>query len=189
MKPQDDSALVDRCLNGDGRAFEQIVDMYQGPVFKLARSMTRNIEDALDIAQSVFLKVYQNLDSYEPHRSFFSWLYRIALNEGINYSQQLDRRQGHHQNIDRLDDHSLLVSRNASPEDDYRSIELQEGIARAIHELTRKQQLVILLRHASDFSYSEIAEALQIPVRTVKSRLYSARHNLREILEREGMFS
>ncbi len=186
MNAHDDTLLVERSLQGDDRAFGKIVDRYQGPVFHLAYSMARNVEDALDIAQSVFLKIYENLDSYDPQRPFFSWLYRIAMNESLNHCRKMKRHRQDHQDVDELDRRSRLVSTLAGPEEEYCSVELKQHLSDGIGKLSPDQQLVLLLRHFSGFSYAEIAEALQLPVKTVKSRLFSARQQLREILAKEG---
>jgi RNA polymerase sigma-70 factor (ECF subfamily) len=81
---EDDGALVQRCRDGDRRAFDRLVIRYQKPVFNAALRMLKNPEDARDVAQTVFLKVFEHLGQYDPNLRFYSWIYRIALNESIN---------------------------------------------------------------------------------------------------------
>ena len=85
MNEPDDIALMERCRNGDRQAFETLVVRYQKPVYNAAYRMLHNTEDARDVTQTVFLKVFENLDKYDPSHRFFSWIYRIALNESINW--------------------------------------------------------------------------------------------------------
>jgi len=85
MSDQDDELLVRRCLGGDRGAFEVLVDKYQGPLFNVALRMTQVYADAEDITQSAFLKAFESLSSFKPGRKFFSWLYRIAVNESLNF--------------------------------------------------------------------------------------------------------
>src|SRR5437763_1685892 len=85
MSEQDDEVLVRQCMAGDHGAFEVLVEKYQGPLFNLALRMTQEYADAEDITQTAFLKAYESLSSYKPGRKFFSWLYRIAVNETLNF--------------------------------------------------------------------------------------------------------
>lgn len=179
MKVREDSALVERCLAGDNRSFEALVRKYHGPIYSLALRMVRVPEDAEDITQTVFVKAYEKLDTYNPAYRFFSWIYRIAVNESINF---LRRRE-------RADEYESGVSgkNETTPEADYRDGELGRVVDRAIASLKMDYRLVVVLRHFHDFSYGEIGETLQIPEKTVKSRLFTARQLLKEKLAKEGI--
>lgn len=179
MKTKNDAALVEACLKGDHNAFGTLVHKYQGPVYNLALRMVRDPEDAEDIAQTVFVKAYQKLETFDPARQFFSWIYRIAVNESINFSKRQKR-------VD-VYETGITAANELTPEQDYRNGELSQHIGDAILRLKMDYRLVLVLKHFHDFSYQEMSEVLQIPEKTVKSRLFTARQQLKEILEREGI--
>lgn len=179
MKARNDSILVAECLNGNNKAFETLVRKYQTPIFNLALRILKNHEDASDVAQSVFIKAYENLDSYDPKRQFFSWIYRIAINESINLCNKQRRFDEYESGI--------TAFQKLTPEDKYKNGELSEKIARAIKSLKVEHRLVLVLKHYHDFSYQEMSEVLDIPVKTVKSRLFSARQCLKEVLTDEDI--
>jgi len=174
-----DATLVRECLAGDTRAFDALVRKYQKPLYHLALRMVRDRDDAMDIVQGVFVKVYQKLDSYDERRGFFSWIYRITINESINFSNRSKRSQ----------EYESGVTVSLAPEQDaaHRQTALSEEIEKAIAMLKLDYRMVIVLKHYHDFSYVEMAEVLEIPEKTVKSRLFSARQQLKEILTTMGV--
>jgi RNA polymerase sigma-70 factor (ECF subfamily) len=178
MLEDGDGILVQRCRGGDRRAFEALVVRYQKPVFNAALRMLRNPEDARDVAQTVFLKVYEHLADYDPNFRFYSWIYRIAVNESIN---MLGRRR-HHEPIvgDEADD-------SVGPEGNVDGQQVGLGIQRALMTLKPDYRSVIVLRHLLDCSYQDMAEILDLPVKTVKSRLFAARQLLAEALRKGGV--
>ena len=173
MNEVDDIALVEQCLSGETAAFGVLVDRYQEAVFNVALRMVNRYEDARDIAQTVFLKAYRNLGSYKAEYKFFSWIYRMVVNESINF---LDRRRS----TESLED--IYVSPEPDPHVSLETAELNRSLERSIASLSPAHRAVIILRHFEDLSYDEIAKTLQIPEKTVKSRLFSARRQLREAL-------
>lgn len=179
MKERSDAVLVDQCLKGDNSAFEALVLEYQKPIYNLALRMVRVPEDAEDIVQTVFVKAYEKLDSYNPAHRFFSWIYRIAVNESINFCKRNKK----------TDEYESGVKAAVGPtqEEDYRAGVLGKCVGDAIGCLKVDYRLVIVLKHYHDFSYKEMSDVLQIPEKTVKSRLFSARQQLKIILEREGI--
>ncbi len=179
MEAQNDAILVAECLKGDNKAFETIVRKYEKPLYNLALRMVRDPEDAADITQTVFVKAYEKLDSYNPAHQFFSWVYRMAVNESINFCKRKKRMDAYESGI------TSVVK--ATPERDFRAAELSEFIGDAISRLKMDYRLVLVLKHYHDFSYHEIGEVVQIDEKTVKSRLYTARQQLKEILEKEGI--
>jgi len=174
----DDETLVQRCLSGDTEAFGELVSRYERPLFNVALRMLRDREDARDATQSAFVKAWQHLDQFDRNRRFFSWLYRIAINESLNRATR--RRKG-----EPLDDN--LVDRGLSPAEGAERSEQAMLVERAVHKLSDAYREVIVLRHWLDLSYDEIAEALHVPAKTVKSRLFSARARLAEILAEMGV--
>jgi RNA polymerase sigma-70 factor (ECF subfamily) len=177
MNGPDDALLVAQCLEGDTSTFEQFVERYQRPIFNIALRMVHDYEDARDITQTVFVKAWEKLETYNPKYKFFSWLYRISVNESINL---IKKRRGF-----------LLAARQllfdspgpgqAAHHDEGRSAQLRN----ALMKLKPEHRAVVVLKHLSDRSYRELSEILEIPEKTVKSRLFEARRILREILSDE----
>jgi RNA polymerase sigma-70 factor, ECF subfamily len=168
----DDGALVQRSLEGDSAAFERLVDNYQRVLFSVALRLLGNYEDARDATQNAFIKVYQRLDTYDPQYRFFSWIYRILVNECLNAK----RAHGVEQPLS--DDHR-------GPDDPGESLETAErkrAVRQAILALPLEYREVIVLRHFAALSYEEMAVAIGIPAKTVKSRLHTARQRLLEAL-------
>ena len=176
-----DAAELDcirRAQGGDARAFETLVDEYQGVLYHLALRMTGNPEDARDLTQNVFLKVWRNLGKYDAAYRFYSWVYRIALNEALNFVQ---RRKRH----DELDERT--VSTDPTPSEETSLREARRQIQDALMELTPEYRQVIVLRHYQNLSYEEIATVVGIPEKTVKSRLFTARQRLGVALQKRGV--
>ena len=172
-----DQVLVERYRNGDRDAFTELVIRYQRPIYNAAFWILRSADDASDIAQGVFLKVAEHLDDYDSQHRFFSWIYRIAVNESLN----LLRRNGHEEWLD--DEIDLPGAETANPESQASNAERSRNIQRALMGLSASDRTVLTLRHFSECSYQEIAEILQIDEKTVKSRLFEARHRLRDALK------
>lgn len=170
----DEAALVRRCLAGDADAFEPIVMAYQGPLFNVALRMLGTPEDARDATQTAFIKAYEHLDSYDPRHKFFTWIYRILMNECLNVLRA--RRP----NEPVPDD--LVSKGDADRLDPIDAEKRRKAIQTAILALPVDYRQVIVLRHFAELSYEEIAATVGIPVKTVKSRLFSARQRLGEQL-------
>ena len=168
-EPDDDVVCVARCLQGDSSAFEPIVRRYQRVLFSLARRMLGNHEDAMDATQNVFVRAYQRLDTFDPDRRFFSWIYRIAVNECLNARRS------------RRPDETLAdapADEADSPLEAVAALERSASIDAALVNLSEEHRLVVVLRHFADLSYTEISEAIGVPEKTVKSRLFDARQRL-----------
>jgi RNA polymerase sigma-70 factor (ECF subfamily) len=173
-----DHALVERCRRGDREALEALVKEYQKPVYNVAYRILGNRDDAADATQATFLKAFENLEGYDPEYKFFSWIYRIAINESINHSKRIRR----HEPLDErepADDPGPLGTAEAGD----LSREIQSGLM----ALSEEYRTVVVLRHFSDLSYRQIGEILQIPEKTVKSRLYSARQLMKDQLVAHGI--
>jgi RNA polymerase sigma-70 factor (ECF subfamily) len=172
-----DQSLVNRCLKGDRKALDTLVREYQKPLYNAAYRILGNPEDAADVTQAALLKAFENLDRYDANYKLFSWLYRITINEALN---QL-KRSKHQQTLDEhaVDDHP-------GPDVEAESGNLARQIQDGLMALTDQYRTVIVLRHFADLSYREIGEILEIPEKTVKSRLYSARQLMKERLLTHG---
>jgi RNA polymerase sigma-70 factor (ECF subfamily) len=176
-KPSSESLVV-RILEGDKRAFEEIVDEHEKTIFNLVYRMVHNHEDAKDLTQTVFIKAYENLHSYNPAYRFFSWLYRIAINECLNHNTKRKK-------VDQLKWDP--PDRRHNPEDHIVTNELSDQISGALMMLKIPYRTVLVLKHFNDFSYREISEILGIPEKTVKSRLFTGRQLLRDYLIQQGI--
>jgi RNA polymerase sigma-70 factor (ECF subfamily) len=172
-----DQLLVQRCREGDHAAFTELVIRYQRPIYNAAYRVLGNAEDASDIAQVVFLKVAERLDDYDPQYRFFSWIYRIALNESLN----LLRHNGREEPLDEALDSP--ADEGAGPERLAYEAELSRRVQRALMSMKADDRAVITLRHFSECSYQEMSEILEVEEKKVKSRLFEARQRLRVLLK------
>jgi RNA polymerase sigma-70 factor (ECF subfamily) len=176
MTGPDDTELVRRTLAGDREAFGALVERYQKPLFNLAYGILEDADDAEEVAQEAFVKAYESLASFDLQRKFFSWLYRIALNEALtatNRKRRFSRIEG-----DVADDGGM------SPSDE--QTERESLLRSAVNELKEDHRVVVILKHLQGLSYVEISQILNTPEKTVKSRLFSARLALRRVLEKKG---
>jgi RNA polymerase sigma-70 factor (ECF subfamily) len=180
MGDDSDGALVRRCREGDRRAFAGLVTRYEKPVYNAALRMLHDREDARDVAQAVFLKVYEHLADYDPHYRFSSWIYRIALNESINALHRRVPREPIGE--DEADD-------APGPEDTCAREQVERGIEAALMLLTPEYRSVLVLKHMLGCSYHDMSEILELPEKTVKSRLFTARQQLKVVLLGRGMGS
>ena len=178
MQEPDDKDLVRRCLTGDTKAFEILLERYEKPVFNVALRMVANSDDAADVTQSVFVKAYEKLNSYDDHHKFFSWLYKIAVNTSLNLLEQ-KKRGDLLGNEDVAEEHSLDETIEAA--------ERVEKLEDAILQLPVEYRIVIVLKHFQDLSYEEMGMVLELPESTVKSRLFTARQMLKDLLTKSGL--
>ncbi len=172
-----DARLAIQFRNGDRKAFAMLVARYEKPIFNTAYRMVQNFDDAADITQNAFVKAFEKIDTFNPSYKFFNWLYKITVNETLNL---LNRRKR------RLDFEYDPPARVPSPEDDLELNEMGHFLHNALAAMTYDQRIVIVLKHLLMLPYSEIAVILDIPEKTVKSRLFSARHILRNELLKQG---
>jgi RNA polymerase sigma-70 factor, ECF subfamily len=172
-----DQALVERCRNGDRGAFASLVIRYQRSIYNAAYRVLGNAEDASDIAQTVFLRVAERLDDYDSQYRFFSWIYRIAINESLN----LLRREAREEPLD--DGMDPPDAESAGPEARAAENEIARRVHRALMKMKGDDRAVLTLRHFSDCSYREIGEILELEEKTVKWRLFEARQRLRVLLK------
>jgi RNA polymerase sigma-70 factor (ECF subfamily) len=166
---EQDRALVGRYLNGSSDAAAALVDRYQQRLFNVALRMLGNMQDAEDVTQTVFHNAFLKLDTYDPKYRFFSWIYRMTVNESLN---ALKRRKP----VETLEE-ELAIPVSGAAADDRTEAEIRVG--KALKALKPDDRAVVVLKHFASFSYEEIAQVLEIPVKTVKSRLFSARERLR----------
>jgi len=167
---EQDRALVERYLENHRDAAGALVDRYQQRLFNVALRMLGNAQDAEDVTQTVFFNAFHKLGTYDPRYKFFSWIYRMTVNESLN---MLKRRKPTETLEDELD---ILAPQRGAAAD---RAEAEDRVGRALRSLNPDDRAVVVLRHFVSFSYQEIAAVLEIPVQTVKSRLFTARERLR----------
>jgi RNA polymerase sigma-70 factor (ECF subfamily) len=181
-------ALVQAAKAGDVGAFEQLVKRYDRNVFRIAQHITQNREDAEDVVQEAFLKAYGNLKQFQGQSKFYTWLVRIAVNEALMKLRK--RRPERMVSLDeevKTDDDSLpreVADWSPNPEQQYTQAELRDILTRTIQGLPASFRTVFVLRDVEGLSTEETAEALELSIPAVKSRLLRARLQLRERLSR-----
>ncbi|MHC1706509.1 MAG: RNA polymerase sigma factor [Bacteroidales bacterium] len=175
---KDDNELVHEVISGNNSSFELLIDRYQKTVFNMVLRMVGDTENAKDITQDIFLKAYEKLHTFKFNYKFFSWLYRISINETINWIKKNPR-------LDQLDRVQIEPAEDSDAE---------EAKGQAINKvqyglmiLPENSRSLLVLKYYCSLSYEEIAEVKGISVKKVRSRLFSAREQLRKILETNGL--
>ena len=182
----DEASLVERARNGDLFAYDDLVRRYQERIYATLYNMTSNHEDANDLAQEAFIKAFQALKSFKGGSSFYTWIYRIAVNRTINFLKQ--RKNRSHLSLNDLDfnaehdpDLVALVSEK-TPRRDANLAELQEKLNEAMQKLSEDHRLVVTLHDVQGLSHEEIGEIMKCNIGTVRSRLFYARQQLQAYL-------
>ena len=178
-----ENKLVLRAQNGDDSAFEQLVTLYEKRVYNLALRMSRNHEDALDLSQDIFIRVYKSLPFFKGESSFSTWLYSIASNACIDFTRREAKRRT---SSLECDEYFEIPDLRYHPESEAERADLRNQIVNAIDSLSPEHREIIVLREINSLSYGEIAEALDIEVGTVKSRICRARERLCSFLSKSG---
>lgn len=182
-----DGELITGAIGGRADGFEELVRRYQRPITSYVFRMLGDYESSLDVTQEVFIKVYNSLSKYSAEYKFSTWLYRIAHNAAVDHmrrnsvtpqSLETENSDGTYQ--------IQLESRDASPEQNRERSEWRTEIGAVVRCLPTPYRDLILLRHARDLSYDEIAEVTGLPLGTVKNRLFRAREMMRSIFIERG---
>lgn len=186
-----DVQLVNKINAGDDTAFEQLVHIYEKKVYTMALRMTGNQEDACDLSQEVFLRIYRSLAQFKNESSLSTWIYRLSSNVCIDF---LRRRKKHPQLplVTEQEDgeHEIEISdMRYNPESEYDKQEIRQQLAQALEYLTAEHRQIVVLRDISGLSYAEIASVLGIEEGTVKSRLFRSREQLRRLLTQGNIFT
>jgi RNA polymerase sigma-70 factor (ECF subfamily) len=175
--PPDDAAIVARCLAGCPETFAELVDRYERVIYNLIYRMVRDSDEACDITQDVFVRAYERLHTFDPRFKFFSWLYRIAVNCALNHLHRRRRQQP----VD-----AELRWQRPGPDADCVHSDMNVHLQRALAAVALDYRVVLILKHFVFLSYREIGELLDLPEKTVKSRLYSGRQLLKDALVQQG---
>ncbi len=186
--PSEELVLVRAAKGGDDEAFNQLVKRYDRNVFRIAQHITQNREDAEDVVQDAFLKAYTNLQQFQEQSKFYTWLVRIAVNEAL---MKLRRRRPERtvsldEDIQTGEDSipREVADWSPNPEQNYNQAELREILTKTIQGLPSGFRTVFILRDVEGLSTEETADALELSIPAVKSRLLRARLQLRERLNR-----
>ncbi len=182
----DEASLVKRAREGEMAAYDELVRRYQERIYATIYHMTSNHEDANDLAQEAFIKAFQALKSFKGGSSFYTWIYRIAINKTINFLKQ--RKNRAHLSLNDLDfnaehdpDLVALIS-DKTPRRDAGLAELQEKLNSAMQKLSEHHRLVVTLHDVQGMSHEEIAKVMDCNIGTVRSRLFYARQQLQALL-------
>jgi len=177
--------IVKRALKGDRLAFGELVELYKEKLYNLAYRMMGNRQEAEDIAQEAFLRAYKNLQSYDSKHKFSTWIYRIATNLCIDRMRKkkpdysLDAEL---EGLDGGDMYTRLASGERTPEEELVRTETHGEVHAAIEALPENYRAAVILKYMHDMSLQEIADILEVPVSTVKTRIHRGREALRNLL-------
>lgn len=186
VAPIDDRALVRTAQNGDFEAYDELVRRYQERVYATLYHMTSNHEDANDLAQEAFIKGFRALKSFKGDSSFFTWIYRIAVNRTINFLKKRNKRI--HMSLNDLefnaehDPDLIALTSEKNPRRDLNLVELQEKLNEAMLKLSHIHRLVVTLHDVQGLSHDEISKIMDCNTGTVRSRLFYARQQLQAYL-------
>ncbi len=183
----DDHRLIAECLQGDPAAFGELVRRYQDRLYHTVYRLVDNAEDAQDVVQDAFLNAYQALDSFKGDSLFFTWLYRIAVNTAISLKRK-------HRVAISMDTHRteggvpepVDASEFSRPGYSLERAEQERRIHQALARLSPEHRAVLVLKDMEGQKYETMAEILQVPIGTIRSRLHRARLELRDLLSQNG---
>jgi RNA polymerase sigma-70 factor, ECF subfamily len=187
---EEDLGLIQRCLEGDEEGYEELVSRFQGMVYNLAYRFMGSPQEAEDLTQEVFLKIFRSLKSFRGASTLKTWIYRITTNMALNRLKFQRRRKRHRQvSIDQEMGQDLppmsesLPDERPGPERQAHSTEITRRLQEALDSISADQKAAVILRDVEGLTYEEIAEALDINIGTVKSRLARGRSNIQEIMK------
>ncbi|MBN8675050.1 MAG: sigma-70 family RNA polymerase sigma factor [Chitinophagales bacterium] len=177
----DDTELIQNVLNGNQRDFERLVDKYQSAVFRIAIGLLHNKEDAEEIVQDVFIKVYRSLSSFDAKAAFSTWLYRVTVNASLNVLSKKKRQKLWVELSD------LLQLRSKEKQADVQLVEQSDNafIYQAMNELPAMQRVAFVLSKYEEMPQARVAEIMQLSTGAVEQLIYRAKNNLQEKLEKK----
>lgn len=184
LDAETERALLEEARRGDHGAFSRLVEAYRDRAFGAALAILQNADDARDLSQDAFVKAYRALDRFDVRRRFYPWLYRILHNGCLNHL----KRHGPSRKVS-LDEmgeehHLQFEAPNTDPVEAIHAEQMARHLRDAIERLDPKFREIIVMKHFQEMSYQDIADALEIPIGTVMSRLFHARKNLAALMEK-----
>jgi RNA polymerase sigma-70 factor (ECF subfamily) len=177
--------LIKKIKKGDRDAFAELVELYKDKIYQVAYRLVGNAQEAEDVAQETFLRVYANLGHYDPAYKFSTWVYRIATNLSIDLLRKrklvysIDKEAP---GTDGIDWHDRLADQQPNPEEQTITGELQVQVQQAIDSLSPKYRAIMILRYIEDLSLQEISEVVKLPISTIKTRIHRGRESLKKKL-------
>lgn len=179
----EDNRLLTEFKSGNRAAFGELVRKYQDRICNLCRHMLADPDEADDAAQDTFVKAFQGLKGFSPNSTFYTWLYRIAVNTCLDYQRKFSLRTlffppGKEEHL------NIIPSAAPSPEAACADRQSMHALGVALHRLSKKLRTVIVLKELEGLSYEEIAEVLDVSVGTVKSRISRAREELKKYMQK-----
>jgi RNA polymerase sigma-70 factor (ECF subfamily) len=179
MEPVNERELVERCRRGDEGAFQELVDGYKNLVYALIARTVQDRTRAEDLAQDVFLRIHRGLPYFRGEARLSTWIYRIVANVCVQDRAQAPAAGS----VVSLDDTQARVRVPAAADRQFRDLELKDRLEKAIAQLPAQQRLLIAAHYLQGVQYEDLAEALRLPLGTVKTQLYRAKQQLRRLLE------
>lgn len=178
---EEEKKWIEEVRAGNMQAFTKIIDKYKNQLFATVLRMTKNPEDAQDLVQEAFIKVYEQLNKYDFKGSFSSWLYRVTINHCLD---ELRKKRYQVEHIT-FNEKGIESSEENEPEIVFLKKEKSRQLEKLIASLPEDERMIILLRYANERSYEEISELLHIPLSTVRNKLHRAKKKLRKIVQAE----
>ena len=182
-----EALLIDNLREGDETALAPLVEKYKRMVHRLAMQITKNHEDANDVMQETFIKVYQSIHTFRQEAAFETWVYRIAVNEALNFVKRRERRrESSLETTDESEFNTEILRKaeiNNNPEIQAEKAELRHWVTKAVNSLSLKHRIVVILHELEGLTHAEIASILNCSEGTVRSRLHYARKQLRSLLK------
>jgi RNA polymerase sigma-70 factor (ECF subfamily) len=191
----EDIDIIKKIKKGDKEAFGEIINKYKKVVYNHARSFLRDAQEAEDAAQEIFLSIYNNIAGFRGDAKLSTWIYRITVNTCKNKLKQMKRlksqivEEAYEEGSEELEKavDNIKDKEEKEPDNLFESENLRSSILKRMDELAEEQKNVIMLRDIDGLSYEEIADTMKLSVSAVKSKLFRARENLREKLEKDGI--
>ena len=186
QKPLEEQELIEKSQMGDVEAFGMLVSLYEKKIYNLSLRISGNSEDAFDISQETFIKIFKNIEKFKGESSFSTWIYRIATNTAYDYLKYEAKPK---RSLDDDENPIEIIDKTISPEQATETDEEMKTIGKAINKLSLEFRQVLVLRDIEGYSYEEIADILKLELGTVKSRISRARKNLKKILNEWNFFN
>ncbi|MCX8092667.1 MAG: sigma-70 family RNA polymerase sigma factor [Candidatus Goldbacteria bacterium] len=190
----DEKELIKKIIKGEKEYFREIINKYKNLIYNHSRNFLRNAQEAEDVTQEIFINIFNNLNRFRGDSKLSTWIYRITVNTCKNKLKQMKRLKANI--IEEIDDDNdetrkiiedIRENEEKEPDNIFKQKNLRSAIYKNMKTLSDEQRTVIILRDINGLSYEEIAKIMKISVSAVKSKLFRARENLRQKLEKEGI--
>ncbi len=179
----EESELISRCQHGDQEALKEIFNLYHQKVYRIAYGVVRQREDALEIVQEVFIKLYRSIKNFKGRSNFYTYLYRMTLNQAIDYNRKAKKSPFLSPNWEK--EPEPIDEETRRPDAEAVRKQFEERVRKAMEKLSEDQRATLILREIEGLSYQEIAEVMECSLGTVMSRIHYGRKRLRELLKDE----